>query len=319
MPISHITGVLCSGNICHDIPVWPVDQFTWGTTLWVEELNNGIGGNGANTSYTIGKLGCPSKIYGIVGRDSQGDQLLAILHSAGVNVDSVLRGNSPTNSTVCVVNSSGDRLFLHRLGCNKEMDASVLQFDSPAVSQYSHFHMANPFTLPAIRMQAAGILASARRAGKTTSLDTGWDAMGRWLEDVGPALPYVDLLFVNDMEAKMLTGCEHPEAAARRLAGLGAREVIVKLGAGGSVLYTPDQTYRAEPFPVDAVDTTGAGDSYAGAFLAAIYHGMQYREALRIANAVGALNVSKLGAVTGVLSWEETSAWIEDRHSAAAV
>lgn len=310
MRIARVTGVLCCGNICHDIPVWPVDQFTWGTTTFVAELEAGIGGNGANTSYTLGRLDCPVKVYGIVGRDWQGDNLIGILQKAGVNTDGVERTGAPTNSTVCVVNSTGDRLFLHRLGASSDMRAVNLQVGSPQAAPYSHFHMANFFTLPDIRKHAQEILAEARSAGKTTSLDTGWDGMGRWMEDVGPCLPYVDLMFVNDTEARVLTGFEDSAQAAAKLRDLGAGEVIVKLGGSGSVLFAGDGTHHAAPFSVKPVDTTGAGDCFAGGFLAALHHGMPYAEALRFANAVGALNVQKLGAVTGIIGFEETLAWM---------
>jgi sugar/nucleoside kinase (ribokinase family) len=317
VPISDITGVVCVGNICYDIPVWPVDDFHWGTTTWVQELRSGIGGNGANTSFTLGKLGCPVKVFGIVGADAQGDELLGILSSASVNTTSVQRGKLPTNSTICVVNSSGERLFLHRLGCSVEMDESELHFSFEGTEAFSHFHMANPFTIPGVRKNAGRILADARAAGKTTSLDTGWDAIGRWMTDIGPALPHSDLMFLNDLEAKMLTGLDDVAQAAGRLRELGAADVLVKLGAGGSVLFTAGATYRTDAFPVRALDTTGAGDCYAGGFLAAIHHGASYEEALRVASAVGALNVSKLGAVTGILTWDETLAWMESQPAPA--
>src|SRR3982751_253750 len=185
MRISHVSGVLCCGNICHDIPVWPVDEFKWGTTTFVTNLETGIGGNGANTSYTLGLLGCPVKVFGIVGRDWQGDSLVAILQNAGVDTSAVERADAPTNSTVCVVNSTGERLFLHRLGASSNMSAQSLNITTQAAT-YSHFNRANFFPLPDIRKHACDILAGARAAGMTTSLDTGWDGMGRWMEDVGP-------------------------------------------------------------------------------------------------------------------------------------
>ncbi|MFL5479091.1 MAG: carbohydrate kinase family protein, partial [Gemmatimonadaceae bacterium] len=245
-----------------------------------------------------------------VGRDWQGDSLVAILQNAGVETSAVERAEAPTNSTVCVVNSTGERLFLHRLGASSNMSAKNLNFTTEA-ALYSHFHMANFFTLPDIRKHARDILAGARAAGKTTSLDTGWDGMGRWMEDVGPCLPYVDLMFVNEVEAGILTGFDDAKAAAAKLRDLGAGEVIVKLGGAGSVLFSDDGTYHATPFSVTALDTTGAGDCFAGGFLAALHHRMSYPDALRFANAVGALNVQKLGAVTGILSYEETVSWMD--------
>ena len=64
-----------------------------------------------------------------------------------------------------------------------------------------------------------------------------------------------------------------------------------------------------------AKDTTGAGDCFVGAFLASLHHGLDYLQAARVANAVGAMNVEKLGAAQGVRSWEETQAWIRERDT----
>ena len=157
---------------------------------------------------------------------------------------------------------------------------------------------------------AADVLQRARAAGLSTSLDTGWDADNRWMEDLQPCLPFADLLFVNESEGKMLTGSDNPRHVAAKLRSLGANEVVVKLGAEGCVVFVGDDEFVAPGFAVDAVDTTGAGDCFGGGFLAALHHGKSIPEAARFANAVGALKVSQLGAVKGVRDFAETEAWI---------
>src|ERR1035438_9572160 len=72
-------GVLCCGSIVLDIMVRPVERFQWGTTTWVEDIEINLGGNGANTSYTLGMLGVPVRLLGMVGRDAFGEQALSIL------------------------------------------------------------------------------------------------------------------------------------------------------------------------------------------------------------------------------------------------
>jgi len=79
MRIRRISGVLCSGNICFDILVRPVDCLEWGTSTWVEEYLETMGGNGSNTSYTLAMLGVPVRLHGMVGPDAYGDHVLAKL------------------------------------------------------------------------------------------------------------------------------------------------------------------------------------------------------------------------------------------------
>ena len=108
----------------------------------------------------------------------------------------------------------------------------------------------------------------------------------------------------------MLSGSADPEQAARRMQALGAGDVVIKLGAEGCAVFTPDGVERFPGFEVDVVDTTGAGDCFVGGFLAALSRGAAYPDAARFANAVGALSVQKLGATNGVRTRAETEEWL---------
>src|SRR5688572_11629995 len=170
MSIETVTGVLCCGNICFDMPVWPVEKLTWGTTTWVETITESVGGNGANTSYALARLGVPVWLTGVVGSDSAGDKILSKLTAAGVEISRIRRVDQPTTSTVCIVHPSGDRLFLHRVGSSTDVETDDVQFTGIAAS---HFHLANPFALSKVRHDVGELLRRAKASGLTTSLDTG--------------------------------------------------------------------------------------------------------------------------------------------------
>jgi len=303
-------GILCCGNIGLDTLVRPVDQFAWGTTTWVDSISQHLGGNGSNTAYTLGMLGVPARLLGMVGNDAFGERILSILQSASVDLAFVGRSKAPTTTTVALVNRDGNRLFLHQVGSSVEVFPEPIEFTEPMLRGVSHFHMANVFALPNMRRSAPESMRRAREAGLTTSFDTGWDARGRWLADLEGCLPQVDLLFMNQDEARMLSGEADPECAARRMQTLGAGDVVVKLGDQGCAVYTAAESSCFPAFPIDAVDTTGAGDCFAGGFLAALSWNASYAEAARFANAVGAMSVQSLGAVTGIRSRAETEKWI---------
>ncbi|HEY1205519.1 MAG: carbohydrate kinase family protein [Bryobacteraceae bacterium] len=162
-----------------------------------------------------------------------------------------------------------------------------------------------------MRRRAGEILGRAHAAGLATSVDTGWDSLGRWIEDLAPGLPWTDLLFVNQDEAQRLGGASDIRNAAHRLLEGGARTVVVKLGAQGCAVFDAAGELRVPAFDVAVVDTTGAGDCFAGAFLAAIERGLGRAEAARFANASAALSVQRLGATAGLRSWDETRTWME--------
>lgn len=310
MSLTQPAGVLCTGNVVFDMLVHPVDQLRWGATTWVETIGHSMGGNGANTSYALACLGVPVRLVSVVGDDNFGDEMLAGLRSAGVDTRPVSRSYGASATTISLVKSDGNRLFLHKPGVNLYALAEPIEFTNGLLQGVSRYHVANPFSLPAFRAHTAESLRRARAAGLATSLDAAWDSQGRWLEDLGASLPYVDLLFVNEEECRMLTGLESPREGAQELLKAGAGAVVVKLGPEGCMVLAGGEEFSVPAFAVEVVDTTGAGDCFAGGFLAALQRGLPLRDAASFANAVGGLSVRRVGSVAGLFSWEETEEWI---------
>src|SRR5579884_1786919 len=309
--------VLCCGNLVRDILVGPVEEPGWGRTTWVRSIEETFGGNGANTSYTLARLGESVRLMGTVGQDEAGTRVLAQLEAAGVNVKGVRRSALSTPTTIALVHASGARAFLHQPGASHEPFDDVLDIVADMVRGCNRFHLANVFALPALRSRAGELVARARDGGATVSIDTGWDARGEWLSTLRPCLPHADLLFVNDDEARELTGQSHPIKAARELQRHGVRNVVVKLGAAGCFILAGEESIASPAFQVPVVDTTGAGDCFAGGFLAALQRGASYIEAAQFANAVGALSVQKLGGTTGLMTFDETAAWAASQQPRA--
>lgn len=315
---SQIAGVLCTGNIVFDMLVHPVDQLRWGATTWVDTIGQSMGGNGANTCYALACLGVPARLLAVVGDDTFGEELLSGLRAAGVDTRNIARVRGATPTTIALVRSDGGRLFLHKPGVSLQAFPEPVEFTPLLVQGVTRYHLANPFSLPAFRPYAAETLRRARAAGLETSLDAAWDSQGRWLQDLGPCLPHVGTLFVNEEEAHLLAGVEDALEAARTLRRLGAGTVVVKLGARGCAVISENEEFRVPAFEVDVVDTTGAGDCFAGGYLAALQRGLPPREAARVANAAGALSVRRVGAVGGLLGWEDTQEWMRTAKVRAA-
>lgn len=308
-------GVLCSGGIIYDILVRPMNQLAWGTTTFVEAVEYHVGGNAANTSRALSRLGVPTRLVGVVGSDQQGDLVLEELRRWGVDTRNVTRADSTTATTVVLVNQAGDRQFLHRHGVSKDAFATPVRFDEALIDGVVHYHCASLFLLPRLRIHAPGMLAEARSVGLTTSMDTNWDAEGRWFRDLEPCFPHLDFLFMNEDEARMVTGSSDPAIAASFVRAAGVRVAVMKLSGRGCAIYADGQEIVCPAFPVDVKDTTGAGDCFVAGFLSALLRNEDLASAGRFGNAVGALSVEKVGAVTGVLSREGVEAWMCNRMS----
>jgi ribokinase len=303
-------GVVVSGSIIYDTLVHPAPDADWGTTTLVDTIESHAGGNGSNTSLALAKIGTPVRLLGSVGNDDAGRFLLDTLCRSGVDTSFLHVSDAPTAATVALVNRAGDRKFYHRMGVSGGAFAEPIDFTAELVAGMGRYHLASLFILPRLRSHAAETLARARAAGLATSLDTNWDPQGRWLEDVRPCLPHLDIIFMNEDEARMSTACTAPSAAAACLLEGGARIAVIKLGPRGCAVFTRESEVTSPAFDVDAKDTTGAGDCFVGGFLAALLRGAKLPEAARFANAMGALSVQHIGGAVGIPDGVDVEKWM---------
>jgi len=306
-------GVLCSGSIIYDTLVHPAEDASWGTTTFVETIEPHPGGNGTNTAIALAKVGTAVRLLGAVGNDDHGRFLLNALRRSGVDTGAVQVLGGPTAATVALVNGSGDRRFLHRMGVSGDAFAEPVRFDSALTAGMAHYHLASLFILPRLRPHASETLANARAAGLSTSFDTNWDPQGRWMADVEPCLPYLDIVCLNEDEARMTTGHTDSRLAAQVLLNGGAGMAVLKLGARGCAIYTGDREILSPGFRVETIDTTGAGDCFVGAFLSSRLNGASLEEAARFANAVGAMSVQHVGGAAGLQDGIDVQSWIRNQ------
>jgi sugar/nucleoside kinase (ribokinase family) len=305
-------GVLCSGNMVCDTLVRAVDELYWGRTTFVDSIERHAGGNGASTSRALARLGVPVRLLTAVGSDDAANFLLETLARDGVDSSRIERVPGPSASTVAMVKSSGERKFFHCLGASKAAFAAPIEFTPELCAGMTHYHQASLFVLARLRARGPETLINARKFGLTTSFDTNWDPEGGWMKTLRPCLPHIDILFMNEAEAEMITGSTDPAAGAKVVLNEGLRIAVMMLGRRGCAIYTQSQEILSPAFAVEAKDTTGAGDCFVAGFLASHLNGASLAEAGEFANAVAALSVQRVGAVAGVLSRSETEAWI--RH-----
>jgi sugar/nucleoside kinase (ribokinase family) len=303
--------LLSVGNIVADFPVGPLSGLPgWGALAAVpNRIEPQVGGNGAIFAVAAARLGMKCALAGRVGRDFLGDWLLGRLEEEGVDATLVKRGAKGTSSTVALVHEKGERAFLHYLGAS----AGVVAADLRALPKCRWLHFSSMFLLPGISPGAvARTLENARKGGARTSLDVAWDANGKW--DVGRSLEHADFFLANLDEASAITGEKNLHGIARSLSGMGARNIIIKLGAGGSFVSGEDcGDFEAPPFKVEPVDATGAGDVFNAALVWGLMRGMQPRKAALLANAAGALKVTAVGGTAGAPTAQELLDFIRKR------
>ena len=228
----------------------------------------------------------------LIGADSLGDAVLADLQPTGVRLDGVVRDPSvQTTAALVLVSASGERSFLYRPGGNERLGNHHLPDGLLKNARFVHVGGA----MKLVNLDLAELMGRAKAFGCVTSLDTDWDAHGKWMEKLAAALPLLDYLLTNQEEAAMLTGKEAPRDAARELMARGPQAVVVKCGELGALLTTRRGTTEITAYRVKVRDTTCAGDSFVAGFLLGLSRGWPLDESLQLANAAGALCTTQIG------------------------
>ncbi len=300
--------IVCLGIVVADVVGKPIDAFPpKGTLAAVERMELHAGGCAANTAIALTKLGVSAAIAGKIGEDGFGQFLAQTLERHGVDTRGLARDSvEATSATMVAVDRAGERTFLHYQGANATFTAEDVFW--PLVDAAPLLHVAGPFLMPRYMGQDnAAVLKRAKTSGKITTLDTVWDATGRWMSVLEPCLPYLDYLLPSLAEARLLTGWESPADIAQAFLDRGVGTVGLKLGESGSYICTSAGDHFYVPsFAVNAVDALGAGDCWAAGFLCGLTRGWDLEKTARFANAAGACAVQSLGATTGIRSFEAT-------------
>jgi len=253
-----------------------------------------VGGSASITAVAAARLGLRVALLAAIGDDAAGNFMLAELARAGVDTAAVaVREGLPTGMTVALSRGE-DRAILTAEGAMGTLTAA----DVPEglLARARHVHVSSYFLLePSLGPGLPALLAAARAAGASTSLDTNWDPAGTWGADFFPdVLAQTELLLPNEAEALRLAAAATLPEAVASLTKAGAA-VAVKLGARGALYADRSRQYRAAPPPVSPVDTTGAGDCFNAGLLAGLLRGFEPPEALALGCATGAASTQGIG------------------------
>ncbi len=302
-----LAEVACLGILVADVYGLPIDEWPQrGRLSLVDEIGVGLGGCAANTGLSLARLGVETAVIGKVGDDGFGRFVRDALAEAGVDSSGVVVDpDNSTSATMVMIDSEGERTFLHYVGANGQV--KVEDVDMKLARGAKVFHCAGAFLMPGFDGEPmAEVQKAARAQGAITSLDTAWDDTGSWLDTLGPCLPYTQIFLPSLAEAEHLTGLVQPSEVARALLDMGIETVALKMGPDGSYVANADEAFEVGAYEVEPIDGTGAGDAYVAGFLRAHLAGWDLERTAKFANAVGALCTTGLGTTAGVRSYAGT-------------
>ncbi len=264
-----------------------------------------VGGEAVNEAIAAAKLGMKTGIFCSLGEDTAGDIVTAALERHGVDTELICRSKErPTPVTTMFVNEDGTRQSVtnqaHSLNFHPEADPGRFA-GARALILGSLFRA--PFDDPEIIRQ---VLQAAKDRGQLVIADTKLPNF-RFLklDDLAASLPLIDYITPNEDEARYFSGKETPEEMADAFLERGVKNVVVKLGAKGCFFKNGDTAFFLPALKIHAIDATGAGDNLVAGFVSELLRGASCREALRFANACGAICTTAVGAGTALQSREQ--------------
>lgn len=270
-----------------------------------------VGGEAVNEAMAAARLGTRTGILCSLGEDEAGEMIVSALRRCGVDTGRIVRtGQHPTPVTTMFVNTDGTRKSItngaHRYNFHPERLTARFT-DARAIILGSLFRA--PFDDPAI---IGAVLRAAKAAGQLVFADTKLPNF-RFLrlDELRDSLPLIDYITPNEDEARYYTGKEQPEEMADVFLGYGVKNVIIKLGGKGCFFRNAAGSLFLPACAIKAVDATGAGDNFVAGFASELLRGASDAEALRFANACGAICTTAVGAGTALRSREQVLAFLD--------
>lgn len=269
-------------------------------------------GGAANFLFAAQHMGLDVLPVGTVGADGFGDMILNLLREQCIDTRyvSALPGSTSTVVAVLTDQASGEHAFIGHFGTGPEvpypdgLDGEIARVAAVFLAGY---------TLAEQRMVDLAVRAVERARGEDVPIFLD---VGPFMAQVAPelvrwAVEHADTILLTEDEIPLVADAPDEATALAALLAQGPEALIVKRGAGGCTVVTREGQTDVPGFPTMVVDTVGAGDCFAGAFVAGRLAGLSRQEAARLANAMGAASVAKVGAGRNAPTLDEVRTVLE--------
>jgi sugar/nucleoside kinase (ribokinase family) len=285
-----------------------------GHEILAQDFQITLGSASAIFASGIRRLGHPVTFISKVGADDFGRYCKQALENLSISVDYVHLSRASTTGVTVSLSTNQDRALVTYLGAIAELKLEDVPLD--ILKGHRHLHMTSLFLQHALRPSFPTIFREARNMGLTTSFDPNSDPSQSWRPDIWDVISQTDILFVNEIEAQQLSREPDVEKALTWL-GSKAPCVVIKRGSLGAMAIQSGKIAFKPGFPVRAIDTTGAGDSFAAGFVDAYMRGGDLPRCLQTGNACGAMSTLQVGGTTGQPNQAQLTNFLQEQGEAS--
>lgn len=284
-----------------DVLVSPAEETVFQTGSYAaDQIVMTHGGDALNEATVLQQLGVPVHLETVIGDDTAGETICRHMENAGLEESGLhIKEDMATSINVVLVKKNGERCFLtNPHGSQRQLELKDITMPFP--KEINILCFASIFVFPKLKTEEMKmIFCQAKSQGITVCADMTKCKNQETVEDIAPALKYVDYIFPNEEEAMLLTGKRTAEEAADCLLKAGVGTVVIKCGARGCYVKNSEKEFWTQAVRnVNCVDTTGAGDSFVGGFLYGLANDFELDKCAEFANECGAKATEKVGAIT---------------------
>jgi ribokinase len=263
----------------------------------IEDTQEEPGGSAANTIYALGKLNKKTGFIGSVGEDFEGKMVIESLNSVGVDTSQIkIKPKIRTGLVIGIVDAFGERSLYITPGANSTLGFN--EVDMGFISGSDFFHITSFVDDRQLEVQKK--IVETLNENTKLSFSPGSLYAKKGYEALSSTIRKTHVLFLNEVEVKILTGYGSYQEASEFLLDKGCKIVVVTLGEKGCYITDGSQTEHIDAVKTDVVDTTGAGDAFCAGFLFGLSLGRELTQCGKIGNFVASRCITKIGARSGL-------------------
>jgi sugar/nucleoside kinase (ribokinase family) len=301
-------GLVVADHVCAPVSHLPAA----GELVTTDNMILTIGGGASNAAVDLRKMNVSVAIAASVGDDAFGRIVRDVLESNGIDTSALkVSAAQPTSQTLIVNVAGHDRRFIHLVGAYADFTAADIPIS--LAKRCKVLYLGYFLIMPNLRAEELiPVFQTVRNGGGKVVVDVATPGKRDYLSKLQKLLPHVDIFLPNQDEAELILGERDPLRQAEAFRKLGAKTVVITMGAEGSLLVNDRSRLRAGVYATECIDGSGGGDAFAAGFIYGVLKGMDEEGCLRVASALGASCVRAIGTTPGVFAEAECMAFIKD-------